>query len=172
MLFSLSLFRVIFVYIILFYTKLPQFIKILLLMLSDSFDLCARYNNYYITLEIYKNLKCSDRLYHVTDKITDCILYGILLFQIYIYNLLDKTDIKLITVLYIYRLIGVVINIITSYKKLLVFFSNIFLFITLTIFVIKYFTKNYKNYLSIKNYKVLFFVVIMIKIIQEYHLHY
>ena len=74
LLYSLSIFRVIFVYIILFYTNLPQFINILLLMLSDTFDLCATYHFYDISIEIYQKLKCSDVLYHTTAKITDTIL--------------------------------------------------------------------------------------------------
>ena len=65
-LYSLSLFRVLFVIIVLFYTSVPEFIKIFLLMISDGFELCRLY---FTRSNIYKETNfCSTNLYQHTEK--------------------------------------------------------------------------------------------------------
>tara|TARA_B100001057_G_C22737383_1_gene906354 strand:- start:710 stop:1294 length:585 start_codon:yes stop_codon:yes gene_type:complete len=156
------------VLIILFYINLPQFIKIILLIFSEGDCRIPR------QLNLFSNPSqiCPNTLiYHQTDKISDTIIYSLLLFQIYNYNLLHKLDLKLVLYLFIYRLVGIILYFITQNRKYLIYFANFFLWITLTIFIMKYFKKNYKNFLSIQHYKLIFTIVAGLKLIQEIFLH-
>ena len=163
-----SIIRILVVLIILFYTNLPEFVKIILLIFSEGDCRIPR------QLKLFSNPSqiCPNTLiYHQTDKISDTIIYSLLLFQIYNYNLLHKVDLKLVLYLFIYRLVGIILYFITQNREYLIYFANFFLWITLTIFIIKYFKKNYKNFLSIKYYKLMFGIVAGLKLIQEIFLH-
>ena len=69
-----QLIRILTTILILFFLKIPLFIKILLIIFTDTFD-CA------LPHFIFKEWSnCKKKFYQYTDKLTDIICYSILLF--------------------------------------------------------------------------------------------
>lgn len=153
--------RIITTIIILYFLNIPIFMKILLIMLSDFID-CG------IPKFLFgaKNwILCNQSIYQVSDKITDTICYTLLLFYILKNGGMSSNYNYLIILLFIYRLIGVYLFLINNNRKYLFIFPNFFLEISLGLMIINYFQ-------MLKKFKVIIFLIIVIyKIIQEYYLH-
>jgi len=154
-----QLIRIITTLLIVFFFKIPFFLKILLIILSDTFDCSVPH------FLFNKWSNCRKDFYQYTDKITDIICYSILLFYT-----LKKSEIsihykKIIIILFLFRLIGTSLFIINNNRKFLFYFPNFYLEITLGLAVI--------NYLPIlNNFKVIIISLIIIyKLFQEYLLH-
>ena len=153
--------RILLTILILYYIRIPIFIKILLIIFTDLID-CNRFHKYIFS----KWISCKSILYQKFDKIIDTICYTILL--IYIIN---KGNLKieynyLLILLFIYRLIGIYYFLINNNEKYLFYFPNFFLEICLGIVAINYFPR-------LNNYVFFIFIfIILYKIIQEYYLHF
>ena len=113
----------------------------------------------------YKNwVNCSKNLYQKTDKITDTICYALLLIYILKNGNLSTNYTNLIILLFIYRLIGLYLFLISSNRLYLFYFPN-FLEICLGLMIINY-------YPILKNYEItIILFIILYKIVQEYFLH-
>lgn len=146
-----SIIRVILTIWILYYTKYPTSIKILLIMISDFID-CD------VVRVLYKNKNmCQTHLYQKYDKIIDMICYTLLLN--YIYPKLDNKQRYLIIFLFLFRLYGVIMFLKNKDRKYLFYFPNIFLW---TLPTILFYGINYQ----------LLLIITFFKLLQEYYLHY
>jgi hypothetical protein len=199
---TIFIFRLLIDYIVLVNNFLPQFIKILLIMITDNMDCIMLWlpniyqkftslptnSNYQLSLHsLTKSFKdfilglislandldagCGHKGYDIADKITDIISASLLYWQIYQNKLLEESDLKFITYLFIFRLIGISLYFITKNTNFLVYFPNFFFEISLIIFTIKYFNKDYTNLKNYKYSKIILFIVGILKIIQEIVLH-
>ena len=164
--------RTILTIIILNFFNFPIFIKILLIMLTDSID-CG------IPIFLFgpKNwIDCNRIIYQKSDKICDTISYSLLLYYIIKNKNKNKNknkdgsiftkSIYIVILLFLFRLIGVILFLIKSNRKYLFYFPNFFLEICLGIYIIEYFP-------ILKKFKLIIFTIIIIyKIILEYIFHY
>lgn len=159
LLFISAFIRIISTIIILYSLNIPIFIKILLIILTDTID-CPRY------IFGYKNwVNCSENLYQKTDKITDTICYALLLIYILKNANLSTNYNNLIILLFIYRLIGLYLFLINSNRVYLFYFPNFFLEICLGLMIIDY-------YPTLENFEItIISFIIVLKIIQEYFMH-
>ena len=161
LLFISAFIRIIATIIILYSLNIPIFVKILLIMATDFIDCdIPRY------IFGYKNwVNCSKNLYQKTDKITDTICYALLLIYILKNGNLSTNYTNLIILLFIYRLIGLYLFLISSNRLYLFYFPNFFLEICLGLMIINY-------YPILKNYEItIILFIILYKIVQEYFLH-
>lgn len=161
LLFISAFIRIIATIIILYSLNIPIFVKILLIMATDFIDCdIPRY------IFGYKNwVNCSKNLYQKTDKITDTICYALLLIYILKNGNLSTNYNNLIILLFIYRLIGLYLFLISSNRLYLFYFPNFFLEICLGLMIINY-------YPILKNYEItIILFIILYKIVQEYILH-
>ena len=161
LLFISAFIRIIATIIILYSLNIPIFVKILLIMATDFIDCdIPRY------IFGYKNwVNCSKNLYQKTDKITDTICYALLLIYILKNGNLSTNYTNLIILLFIYRLIGLYLFLISSNRLYLFYFPNFFLEICLGLMIINY-------YPILKNYEItIILFIILYKIVQEYILH-
>ena len=153
--------RIIATIIILYTLNIPIFMKILLIMLTDSIN-CA------IPRFVFGSEKwivCNENIYQVSDKITDTICYTLLLFYILNNGGMSTNYNYLLIILFIYRLVGIYLFLINNSRKYLFYFPNFFLEICLGLMVINYFP-------MLKKFKVIIILIIIIyKIILEYYLH-
>ena len=152
--------RIIAALVILYRLPIPLFVKIILIMISDSVD-CG------IPRILFNHwIDCSTDTYQRLDKITDTICYTFLLFYILKNGDLSTNYNYLLIVLYIYRLIGVFLFLIKNDRKDLFYFPNFFLEISLGLMVINYFP-------TLKKYReVILLLIAVYKILAEYYLHY
>ena len=152
--------RLLLTLIIFYKLKIPIYTKIILLMLTDSID-CSRKHEEFLN----EWINCSSNIYQVTDKIVDTLCYTILLFYILRNGNLSSYNNNLLKYLFIFRLVGVFLFLIKKNREYLFYFPNFFLEISLGLMLI--------NKLKIlENYKkIIIFIIIILKIMQEYYLH-
>tara|TARA_B100000927_G_C16471816_1_gene471877 strand:+ start:2232 stop:2765 length:534 start_codon:yes stop_codon:yes gene_type:complete len=154
--------RIIATIIILHSLNIPIFMKILLIMITDSID-CG-IPRFLFGSENW--IDCDANIYQVSDKIVDTICYALLLFYLLNKGGLSPGYNYLIILLFIYRLIGVYLFLLKNSRKYLFYFPNFFLEICLGLAVINYFS-------NLKNFKVIILLIIFIyKIMLEYYLHF
>lgn len=149
--------RVVYVWIILYLTKIPLFYKTILIIVSDSFD-CRLAK---LVLDDWVDLNSS----LFSDKITDMISYGMLLYYVLSIRYLPNIQNNIALFLYSFRLIGVVLFIILSDRIILIYFPNFFMEFLLVFITVQYFE------ISEKYIPYLLFFASLWKISQEYYLH-
>ena len=158
-----SIARIVLTIIILYVIKAPPYVKVILIIMTDFID-CSMIHH---ILNIYKNKQfCKIQVYQMTDKITDILSYILMFNYIYQNNLLNSTELYFIFGLLLFRILGTGLYLKTQNEKLLLYFPNFYLEITLLLLFIKKFNRfqQYKSELLI--------CVSLIKIYQEYYLHY
>ena len=128
--------RILSTIIILYNFDIPIFIKILLIILFDKID-CSHMTYPFTGPLFLKNTNiCKSLYYQKSDKITDSICYTLLLFYIINYGDLSYQWNNLLIFLFIYRIIGTIIFLLSSNRIYLVYFPNFFLsvcFVLMTI---------------------------------------
>ena len=154
-----ELLRIIATLIILFILDIPIFMKVLLIILTDSLD-CG------LPDLLFKDwIDCKSSTYQRSDKIMDLICSTLLLVYILNNGGLSSNSNYLLILLFTYRLIGTYLFLIKNNRKYLFYFPNFFLEICLGLVVIN-------HYPMLKNYKEIILITIVIyKIIAEYYLH-
>lgn len=151
--------RVLFVCVVLFGTKIPLFYKIILIMVSDSFD--SRVPKWIFDEWVDSN----GSLYQISDKITDTISYGILLYHVISTRYLEEYQNQILSFLYFLRLIGITLFLFYKMEILLFYFPNFFLEFLLVFVLVKYFE------LCRECTPYLICLAVIWKISQEYYLH-
>ena len=154
-----ELFRIISALIILFYFKLPLYIKILFIVLTDFIDY-SRYHRY-----ILDWIDCKSFLYQASDKITDTIVYTILFIYSSIYANLSNIQNYILLFLLIFRIIGTILFLLNNSRRYLIFFPNFFLVISFIFAYFNYF-KKYNKYLYL-----VCILGILYKISHEIYIH-
>ena len=158
-----QLIRIMSTIIVLFFFKIPLYLKIILILYFDYFD-CPRILIDYFNI---KWISCRDIHYQKSDKITDTICYLILL----LYNIQKKAlsdiNIQFITLLFIYRLFGVILFLIKNNRKYLFYFPNFFLEITLVLSLFNRF-----SLFKITTQYLIIILIMVLKIFQEYLFHF
>ena len=151
---------------ILYFLDIPIFVKIIFIMILDKLD-CSHLSYPYTGPLLSKDTNiCKTEFYQKSDKITDSICYMIILYYVINKaNLSTKYNISLLLLL-LHRLIGTVIFLINNDRKYLFYFPNFFLEICLGIMIMNYFPhiKKFEPSITI--------VIIIYKLLVEYHLHY
>lgn len=154
-----EIFRIVFVLLVLYGTKIPVFYKIVLVILSDSFD-CR------VPKWIFHDwVDPNSNLYQVSDKITDTISYGIQLYYIVSIDYLSKIQQNIVLFLYTFRLIGVFFFLLFLERIILIYFPNFFLEVLFVFVMVKHFE------IPEKYIPYLLFLVGVWKFLQEYYLH-
>jgi hypothetical protein len=134
-----------------------------LIILTDFID-CGIPNRFIFGYKDWVN--CHEKFYQKIDKITDTICYALLLVYILKNANLTTNYNNLIILLFIYRLIGLYLFLISSNRVYLFYFPNFFLEICLGLMIIKY-------YPTLENFEItIISFIIIYKIIQEYFLHF
>lgn len=154
-----QLIRITITIIILFFLKIPFFLKILLIMFTDTFDCAVPH----FLFREWSN--CKKEFYQYSDKLTDIICYSILLFYTLKNSEISIPYKKLIMFLFIYRLIGTALFFINNNRKFLFYFPNFYLEITLGLALINYFP------ILNKFKSIIIALIIIYKLFQEYFLH-
>lgn len=155
-----SFIRIMVTFAVLYGFNFPDYIKIILVMISDTFD-----HKIPKLLGFYKNKHISRTMkYQSVDKLTDTIVYAIL--YIYASNRLNTNASDVLLLLFIYRLIGVTQFIKSKNSNYLYHYPNFYLEILLVLFLCQRFDILNKNKL------VLIMIVIIYKILQECAMHY
>jgi len=151
--------RLIFTTYILYFNNTNLYIKIIFFMLSDSLD-CG------IPKKIFTNwIDCKSNTYQKSDKITDMISYFIFLLYLKNNSNFNNQQIKIIQLLFFYRLIGFILFIKFNNRKNLFYFPNFFLEFSLIFSIINQFNlQKYNN--------ILYIITILFKLFQEYFLHF
>jgi hypothetical protein len=132
-------------------------------MFHDKLD-CSHLSFPFTGPLLSKNTDICKTTYHQkSDKITDSICYGLLL--IYILENKNMQNKCLITFLFVFRIIGTSLFLISENRKYLFYFPNFFLEICLGLMLVDY-------YQGLNRYKTTILLSIVIyKIIVEYYLH-
>ena len=156
--FSESL-RILFSFCIFFVFTIPLFYKIILLIISDTFD-CG-----FSKLFFKEWIDPNTEVYQISDKVCDTIGYTFLLIYLWTSMFLCKKYNSILTVMYFYRLIGTLLYIIFQERQYLLYFPNFFLESSLIFTGLKQFSIS-KKYLPI-----FFALMIFWKLLQEYYLH-
>ena len=139
--------------------NIKPYVKIILVLLTDFLD-CDIPRG----LKLYKNKDfCQTTQYQQTDKLVDSITYVLIFNKLINTNIFSRSEINILFYLLVYRLIGTFIFILKNQKQTLFYFPNFYLEIALLIAFSKTFMFNYKPYII---------YVIILKICQEYVLHY
>lgn len=115
-LFLTEIIRILFVTVLLFWVKIPLFYKIFLVILSDSID--CRIAKWFVNEWADPN----GNLYQLSDKVTDTITNGIMLFYVISNDYLENYQNNILTFLYLYRLIGFFFFLIFLDRNLLFYF--------------------------------------------------
>jgi hypothetical protein len=113
--------RILFVIVVLFYTELPLFIKIILIMISDLFD-CGLFKSRYGDKDF-----CKKEDYQVMDKIIDMVGYFLLLFYMIYNQSINSGLTNLLIILLLYRTVGFILFITTKNSQYLILFPNFFI---------------------------------------------
>jgi len=125
--------RILVTIIILYCLKIPLVYKIALIMVADLLDRD-------IPNIFFDNwIEGSSNTYQRTDKITDTLSYGILLFYILSNGLLSNIWNGVLILLYIFRTFGVSLFFKNNNRNYLFYFPNFFLEFALGLFAIKEF---------------------------------
>lgn len=151
--------RVLFTLCVFYICLFPLFYKILLLVISDSFD-CG-----FSKLIFGDWIDPNTEMYQISDKITDTVCYTFLLIFLWQSHYLSEKSNIFLTILYLFRFIGTMLYIVLQNRQYLLYFPNFFLESSLIFTGMKQF--------SIPNIYLPFLFVLMIfwKFIQEYYLH-
>mgnify|MGYP001472398797 CR=1 FL=1 len=153
--------RVVVSYLILI-TNIRPYLKLLLLILTDGIDCnVLHFFKLYNKRPICKNDPKTS--YDVVDKITDSTSYILIFIMLINTKLFTYNERQFILLLLVYRLIGVFIFVLTKNRKMLFYFPNFFLEMTLLLVLAKEFKFNYKPFIIL---------VVIFKLMQEYILHY
>lgn len=170
-----SMIRIIFIIFILFYTKLPILLKLILIWpISDSLEFCSpthdifshsKYNFYNS-----KNM-CEEKIYQVFDKPSDMIGNTFILYYIYSNNFVNIKDFSILLFFYIYRIIGAIIYFFIRNRKVFLLFPDINSLLVLIIITLKCFYKNYTDLLNFKYRYLVIILLLLVKINQEIILH-
>lgn len=156
--------RVILSYLILFFTNIPIFIKIILIISLEYLDCAPKFGGFGPLYSPNTDI-CRTLYYQQIDKVTDIICYFLILVFIFKTNNLSNIWIDIILILFTIRLIGTYLFIISDYSKYLFYFPNFFLEFTLGLVIICY-------YPILKKHQYLILgLIIILKMIQEYYLH-
>ena len=157
-LYASSFFKVVVSLGALYGLSIPAYLKVILVSLSDTID-CGLPK----LLGLYKNARfCEEDQYQRVDKITDALVYALLVLYVYQQSLLSRTGREVVLGLLIYRLLGVGLYLIENNRKQLFYFPNFFL----EILFVLLFTRN------IGFRVILICLVVVFKVVQEYFLHY
>ena len=161
----MSVLRIVFSILILFYTNIPPFLKVLAVILLDIID-C----NPGRLLGIYTFPKfCKTTLYQKTDKISDFISYVLIFIYVFSNNFFSPEINLIILILFCYRIFGQYLFYKYNDKKYLIFFPNFapeLVFLLLLFLAFPSFFKDPWN-------KFAFIVSFVIwKVINELYLHY
>jgi hypothetical protein len=160
-LFILSIIKIFITYYQLFYTNFDPLFKVLLFYPIDLIDCDVGFS-----LKLYSNYNfCETELYQKMDKITDTIGYIMLSYYINKTKLLENGELMMINSLLLYRIIGVGLFLVNNNRKYLVHFPNFFFEVVLALLAFGQLDID-KKYKSIA-----LCVVMVIKIIQEYIMH-
>ena len=158
----LSIIRLLVTIYLLFFTKTSLFTKILFIYIVDIID----YNPIVGKL-LYNNSKYTETYtYDKYDKISDTISYIFLFVLIYLNNKIPLNYKYILLFLLIFRIIGVVLFLSNQDSKYLFYFPNLFLEFSF-LFTLIFEQKNIKM-----NTPFVFFVTVILKILQEYFMHY
>ena len=151
--------RVLFAFCIFYLCLFPLFYKIILLIISDSFD-CGLSKLFFPEW-----IDPNTEIYQISDKITDTVCYTFLLIYLWQSRYLSEKSNIFLTVLYLYRFIGTTLYIVLQNRQCLLYFPNFFLESSLILTGMKQFSIS-KVYLPF-----LFAFMIFWKFAQEYYLH-
>ena len=154
--------RIVTTFFVLYFTNIPLFVKIILIIIIDLFD--CDIPRLVFGSENWEN--CNQTIYQTSDKITDTICYTLLLLYLLQNGGISSNYNNLIIFLFIYRLIGVFLFLIKNNRNFLFYFPNFFLEIILVLSIINYF-KIFK-----KSKNVIILLVIIYKFWLEYFLHF
>ena len=157
--------RIVLTVAVLYYTKIPIFWKIIIIMVADKLD-CTHLHSPRFGPLLSSNINiCKTPLYQQADKITDTICYILILHYVIHHGGLSPIYNKILIGLLVYRIIGTILYLVTNNRLYLVYFPNLFLEICLALMVIKHYPK-------LEKYKTEIFIgVVIIKMITEYYLH-
>lgn len=109
---------------------------------------------------------CQSCEYLFIDKISDTICYIFLLNYIYNSKEIDKKYIIVLLYLFLFRLLGTIISLQKREKRVLSFFPNFFLEMSVLFYILT-------HYKIVNKYKIwLILLVIVLKVFQEYLMHY
>lgn len=158
--------RIIIAVLILLLLKIPLFIKIILIIICEKIDCSPNTIPYTGPLFSQDITICKSDDYQKFDKIADSIIYIFLLLYILSEEKLGSKINYILSILLLYRLLGTYLFIKTNNRKYLLYFPNFFLEISLFILIFQYYPFLKKNYL------IIFIILIIFKIIQEYYLHF
>lgn len=159
-----SFLRILLTYLLLYKTKLPLYIKIVIIITAiDSIDCTIRH----IVTNYKYEWDCHKELYQKTDKITDTIISVLLLIYVQSAKNFDKSLLNIITFLLFFRMIGTSLFIFTNNRKYLIYFPNFFSELTLLGAVFSRF-----NITTIENKTPFYIGLIVGKMMQEFYLHY
>jgi len=156
--------RILLTILILYSFDIPIFIKIFFISIIDFIDCSPKGLG---TGPLFtKNTKiCNTIYYQKIDKITDSICYVILLFYIMKHGNLPYQYNYVLIFLLGYRLLGVIIFLLNSERKYLIYFPNFFLLVSLVLMFINYFSMLKKFIVPIS------FLTFIIQILIEISLH-
>jgi len=156
--------RVLITFIILQFLSIPFFIKILLIMFTEILDCTPSLK--YGPLFTPDTSICGTTNYQRIDKITDIIIYFLILVYIINSSILSPQYNYFIIFLFIVRLIGTYFFLEKRKGIFLCYFPNFFLETSLALMVIHF-------YPIFRKYTVIIIICILIlKVCQEFYMHY
>ena len=161
-LYNTSLVRLVSSWFIIYQTKVPLHFKIIIVILLDLLDCSFLHHQ----LNLYQNnYFCHNEPYLTTDKITDIIVEMMILYYISTNSSFDK---KILLFLFIFRLIGLFMYVKTKNERFLFYFPNFVIWYIIYISIVE----NTSLLKTNKQKKITLSLLIIIKIIQEFYLHY
>jgi hypothetical protein len=139
----------------------PLVFKVVMIVLSDVID-CSRFH---WALGAYNNKQyCKTNFYQKTDKICDLLVYIILMIYICYKNELSQNHILVLSGLLAFRLVGVILFLVKSDKRFMIYFPDLFSFILISMALL--------NFIDFGNCNSLIYLIaISSKMGQEYYLH-
>ena len=146
------------------YTSLSATVKFLIVVVAlDALDcdVPLRVLNLYDDPHFCKTLE-----YQVTDKLVDSITYTIMVRWVREQNIIPKHQYNIVSMLLVYRLIGVLVMFVTRQPRVLCYFPNLFEVVLLV------FISSHEFKLSHSVQTVLLVISMGAKMVQEYFLHY
>ena len=153
--------RIVATIVILFALNAPIFLTIILVMMMDLID-CTRIHSWLISDNW---IDCSSITYQKIDKIVDTICYAMLLIYFLKNSGMSVNYNYLIVLLFVYRIVGVYMFLVSDDRRYLFYFPNFFLEVTLGLALINYFQFP-------KHLKGIFLLgIILLKVAQEYYMH-
>lgn len=161
----MSLIRIIISVIILFFTDITPYLKILFIILLDSID-CNFIN---VNLIYKEKTFCQSGLYQRTDKLVDLFLYFLIFIYFFNNNFYSTTVNMILLILFCFRLVGMWLYEKTKKRKYLFYFPNL----TPELIVILLLFLSYPKIFNNKEIKItLIILTIVFKFVYELILHY